>query len=140
MSNKDKKNITSFDFGNKAAEKYTKQEAEKIIIDIINNSIDNNDILCLQDAYLKSNILHSTFYYLLGKFPELNKYKKDIQNIIISRINNKALKSEFNPASSIWRMKQLGEKDKTETDITTKGESIKGVTPLTFVTTDEQDY
>jgi len=107
--------------GNKAAEKWTKEEAIKIMNQILHNSIKDNKILCLQDAYLSVNMMNSTFYYLLDKFDVLGNYKKDIQDIIISRINKQALKGQFNAASSIWRMKQLGEKEKSEQDINLNG-------------------
>jgi hypothetical protein len=48
---------------------------------------------------------------LIDKFPVFESIKKDIADIIIARINKNALKGDFNPAASIWRMKQLGEKD-----------------------------
>lgn len=124
MANKDKKNKTSFDVGNKAAEKWTFAEAENKFIEIRTNAEINTEVLCLQDAYLKMEMYGSTFHYLIEKFPVLEIYKKDIADIVVSRINKNALQNEFNATASIWRMKQLGEKDKTETDITTNGKEI----------------
>jgi len=74
----------------------------------------------------------STFHYLIEKFPVLEIYKKDITDIVVSRINKNALKNEFNATASIWRMKQLGEKDKTETDITTNGKEINSPQTINY--------
>ena len=114
MANKDKKNKTSFDVGNKAAEKWTLIEAENKFIEIRANAEINTEVLCLQDAYLKIGMYGSTFHYLIEKFPVLEIYKKDITDIVVSRINKNALQNKFNATASIWRMKQLGETDKSE--------------------------
>jgi len=39
-------------------------------------------------------------------------------------VNKGAITNEMNPTASIWRMKQLGEKDQQYQDHTTKGEAI----------------
>ncbi len=122
MANKDKKNKTSFDFGNTAAEKWTKKEASTAFEEIFKYALDNETCLCLQDSYLKNKMLGSTFYYLIEKYPVLETYKKDIQDVIISRINQNALTSEYNATASIWRMKQSGENDRQEVTQTTTHE------------------
>ena len=114
MANKDKKNKTSFDFGNKAAEKWTLEDSENAFIDIFESAFLNDTILSIQSAYFEVNMLGSTFHYIMKKFPELERYKKDIQDVINARINDKALIGEFNATYSIWRNKQLGEIDKHE--------------------------
>ena len=106
---------TRFKKGNKAAEIYTEDEVLSLFDKMRDNTITNDDILSLQDAHHFVNMFHSTLYYLISKFPELDNYKNDIANIIISRINKGALKGErsggYNSTAAIWRSKQLGEKD-----------------------------
>lgn len=111
MSNKDKKNATSFQLGDKAAEKWTYDEVEKIMHQMRENAKNNNDVLCLQDAIASVDLYTSSLNYLLDKFPNFENIKKDIQDLIIRRINKNALEGDYTPAASIWRMKQLGERD-----------------------------
>ena len=108
----DMKNETSFDIGNKAAEKWTFEDAKEAINKVRQAALDG--ARSIQGAILDAGLYSSGFDYLLEKYPDLGSYKKDIQNIIIHTINTKGLEGEFNPAMSIWRMKQLGEKDKSE--------------------------
>jgi hypothetical protein len=54
--------------------------------------------------------------YLTGKFPDFGKYKRDIQDAIISRVNRGAIKGDFAGTPAIFRMKQLGEEDRTFVD------------------------
>jgi len=113
--NKKHANSTSFSsdimMNNENAEKWTFEDAKEVFIKIYENVISDNDILCLQDAYYVSNISHTTFYYLISKYPVLNNIKEDIQNYIIRKINKCTLQGDFNSTGGIWRMKQLGEKD-----------------------------
>lgn len=99
---------------NKYAEKYTLEDAEKIFNEILKLSIESEDVLCIQEAVIKSGIPRSTFYALCKKHKVLDNIKKEINDAIISKINRQALTSKYNPTASIWRMKQLGEKDKQE--------------------------
>lgn len=123
MPDKDKKNETSFKIGDKAAEKWTLKDATKAIEKVRKAALDG--ARSIQGAILDAGLYSSGFDYLLNKYPNLGSYKKDIQNIIIHTINTKGLEGEFNPAMSIWRMKQLGEKDKTEVEQTTRVIKVK---------------
>lgn len=117
MANKDKKNITSFEKNNKAAEKWDVAECKLSFERIVDLAIETKVWLSMQSIVLYNGIIpYSTFYYLLEKFPVLDSYKRQLNDIIIERINNGALLGDFVPAPSIWRMKQLGEKDKQEID------------------------
>ena len=115
--NKAHANETSFtsesEKGNKAAEKWTESEAVNQFAEMYKNAQTDKDVLCLQDVYLKYEMRSSTFDYLINKFPVLEAFKKDMQNAITSRINRGAILGEFQQTASIWRMKQLGETDKT---------------------------
>lgn len=82
--------------------------------EIIKNAKQSEDILCFQDACLSIGWRSSKVEYWTKKIPVFENLKKDIQDIIISRINKNALNNKFNATASIWRMKQLGEKDKQE--------------------------
>ena len=118
-----------FEENNKAAEKWTKDEAIKIFDMMFNNARIDNEILCLQDAYFSIPLRGSTFHYLTEKFPVLEKYKKDIQDAIISRINKGGLMGDYNPASAIWRSKQLGEKDTQYQKVDATLDNVTKLTP-----------
>ena len=115
---------TRFKQGNRAAEKWTLEESKKLFDDLIKFIKSNEEILSMQQAYIEYDIPHSTYYYLLEKFPVLDKYKKAAYDVIISRINIGALLNKMNPTAAIWRMKQSGELETKGLDITTKGESM----------------
>lgn len=84
--------------------------------EIVKNAKADEEILCFQDACLSIGWRSSKVEYWAKKIPIFENLKKDVQDIIISRINKGALKSDYNATASIWRMKQLGEKDKIETE------------------------
>ena len=107
---------TRFKDGNKAAEKWSEEEACAILEKMRENAKNDDDILSLQDAILSVELYTTSLNYIIDKFPVFENIKNDIKDIIISRINKKALKSDFNPTASIWRMKQLGEKDEKVVD------------------------
>ena len=102
---------TRFKIGNKAAEKWTEDEVEKKMFQMLENAKNRSDILCFQDAVLSVDLYPSSINYLINKFPVFNSIKEDIGSIIIARVNKGALQGDFNPTASIWRQKQLGEKD-----------------------------
>lgn len=79
--------------------------------EMIENTKNDNNILCFQDACHSVNWRCSKVNYWCDKIPTFATLKSDIQNIIVSRINKGALDNDFNSTASIWRMKQLGERD-----------------------------
>lgn len=105
---------TRFKIGNKAGEVWSREDVETIMDDMRKNASEDDTILCLQDAIRSVNLYSSGLNYLLGRFPEFEIIKKDIQDIIIGRVNSKALNGFFNAAASIWRMKQCGERDESQ--------------------------
>lgn len=113
--------------GNKYAQVYTFEEAFEKFKEMLEYSA-TDDCLCVQDAFLHVKMPSSTFYYLTESYKELEDIKKDIDANVISKINRKALKGEFQPTASIWRMKQLGEKDKTEVENKNYNHEIKPIT------------
>ena len=107
--------MAKFQIGNKEAEKWTEEEVMLIIEQMRANAINNDRILCLQDAIHSVDLYSSAMTYFMEKFPVFANIKKDIQEIVTSRVNAKALTGEFNATASIWRMKQCGEKEVVET-------------------------
>lgn len=120
MGHKDKKNKTSFKPGNKANEKYNLEQATELFNNVYEFAKTNNRCYSLQNA-IHSHTRHSTYYHLLNRFPELDKFKKDTFAVIIDRLNIGAIEGDFNPTACIWRMKQSGEVEKQtiETNVTT---------------------
>lgn len=112
--------------GNKYNEKYTLEGELPIFEDMLDKAKEGK-YLSIQEAVMHSPYGRSSFYHLCDRFKELDNIKDDINDTIIANINRKALEGQFNATSSIWRMKQLGERDKQELDHTTKGETINHV-------------
>ncbi|MCP4987265.1 MAG: hypothetical protein GY928_14800 [Colwellia sp.] len=105
-----------FQEGNKAAEKWTEESAKNLIETMRDNAKNDEGILSLQDAILSVDLYTTSLNYIIDKFPVFENIKKDINDIIIARINRGALKGDYNPTAGIWRMKQLGEKDEKVVD------------------------
>ena len=59
---------------------------------MIENTKKDDTILCYQDACISVGWRSSKIDYWLKKIPSFANLKKDIQDIIISRVNQKALK------------------------------------------------
>lgn len=76
---------------------------------------ENQDCLSLQEAIKHIEMPSSTFYDLADQFEVLERIKKDILNAVLIRINRGSLTGGYNPTAGIWRMKQLGEVEKSET-------------------------
>jgi hypothetical protein len=98
---------------------------------MIKNAKKDDEILCFQDACISIDWRSSKVEYWCNKIPVFKNLKKDVQDIIISRVNKKALKGDFNATASIWRMKQLGEKEKVEQNININ--SIEDIDKISFV-------
>ena len=103
---------TQFKKGNRDAEKWSLEKAEELFNKAYEYALTNKDCLCVEDAIYHSGMPYSTFYDLAKKNAVLENIKKDIARAILRRINKKGLQGDFNPAMSIWRLKQLGEQDK----------------------------
>lgn len=122
--------------GNKYGEKHTLEEWIDIFEGIYERAI-AGDFLSLQQAFIESDVRPSTATWLVNKHKALATIKKDIAEAIILHINNGGLKSKFNPAMSIWRMKQLGESETINTDVTSNGKDVS--TPIiNFVKKDDE--
>ena len=104
--------------GNKYNQEWTLENATPRFEDALKYAQENDECLCMQDAVAQTGIPTTTFYYLIDNHKELKSIKEDINSEIIRRINKKALQNKFSASPAIWRMKQLGEKDKTEIENT----------------------
>lgn len=104
--------------GNQYTRKYTLEEALPLFEKAREYARINDDCLCVQDAVKEANIPSRTFYDLCDQFDVLQDIKRDINDFVISRVNRGALKGDYNATAGIWRMKQLGEKDKHEVEQT----------------------
>ena len=100
--------------GNKYAQKYELDEAIDLFIIGLEYAESNEECLSLADAIKQTTIPYSTYDYLAEKHDVLGHIKNDTKTEVTRRINKEALKGNFNATSSIWRMKQLGEKDISE--------------------------
>ena len=102
-----------FQTGNKYAQEWTLENSLPRFEDALKDAEENEDCLCIQDAISVTGIPSRTFYYLAENHSVLQTIKQDIMSQIIRRINRNSLdKNMPSPAApSIWRMKQLGEKD-----------------------------
>lgn len=98
-------------------------------LEMYRNAENDDEILCFQDACKSIGWRSSKVDYWVHKIPVFENLKKDIQNIIISRINKGALTSNLQATASIWRMKQLGEID--EKSVNQKGSVINYNTEIT---------
>jgi len=108
--------MARFAIGNEDAKKWDEEAVKKIFIQMLENTANDEKILSLQDSILSVDLYSSSINYLVDKYPVFESIKKDIADVIIARINNKALNNEFNATASIWRFKQLGEKDEKVVD------------------------
>ena len=112
---------------NKYNQKYSLEQAIELLDKAVEYSRENEDCLSVQDAIIHIGLPHSTFYHLCSNHKELDNIKTEINNNVIARVNKHALKGNFNATAGIWRMKQLGEKDKQE--IHNKNEDLSPPTP-----------
>lgn len=109
--------MAKFEIGNKAAEKWTEEEAIKAFESMLEYATSHNDVLSVQQAYIDFGMPCATYYYLIDKHPVLETIKKGINDLLISRINKGSLVGDYISTPAIWRMKQLGEKDTQHQEI-----------------------
>ena len=107
----------------KLAEKYTKEEAVELFWEIAEKCIEG-EFLSIQECQMASKLPPSTFYKLAEMYPEVEDAKRQMNDAIIATVNRKGLENKFNPTAAIWRMKNLGETDKKEVDMTVKEQPL----------------
>ena len=105
----DKRHANSTSYPNQKLNIISPKIIYRKFLEMLKKSIENDDILCFQDAYMSVGWRGSKVDYWIKKIPILESFKRDIQNVIVARINRKSLQGTFNSTASIWRMKMLGE-------------------------------
>lgn len=110
--------------GNDYARKYTLEDAVDIFEQGAEWAAIDEDALCIQDVFLWMKMPCSTFNALVREHKVLASIKEDMQSSIISRVNAKALTSGFAAAPAIWRLKQMGESDQQNINVTSSGKSL----------------
>lgn len=111
--------------GNKYAQKWNEENAKPEFMKALDFAAKDPRCLCLEDAIAQTKIPYSTYDYLAIKYKVLGQIKSDTKIEVKRRINKGSLEGDFNPASGIWRMKQLGEVDKKEVDNNIKSNDLK---------------
>jgi len=112
--------------GNQYTRKYTEEEAVRLFTEGLEWAKSSEDCLCIQDIILHTGIPTTTFFDLPKQFDVLKSIKKDMHSAIISRINKGAVNSEFAAAPAIWRLKQMGESEQQNINVTSNGQSLPG--------------
>lgn len=109
------KNSTSFKKGNIVAASWTLQSATDMFERALRNT-ENEDlkIASLTDVWRSVGVYKSTIKHLLERFPELQDYRDDINDMIINKLHKGAIVGRYKAAPVIWRFKQMGETDKVE--------------------------
>ena len=118
--------------GNQFNLKYSLEEVLPVFQELLQRT-KNGDFLCIQEIVMNAPYPKRTFYHLTDRFEELQDIKEEMNDAIIAIINRESLHNRYNATSSIWRQKQLGERDQQFQDITTKGDKIEEKTVVKFV-------
>jgi len=131
MANKDKKNKTSFDFGNTAAEKWSKPMTEKFFNDALDIA-KKDDTFHVSDIAAQLDTYYEIFDYLIKKFPVFLIVKKRIDSLLLSRLQKGALMRDLDSGFTKFHLSSNYKwSDKTET----KNENVnkfEGLTPIVF--------
>lgn len=109
--------------GSQLNQKHNKADLIVLFEELAQKCIDG-EYLSIQECQMNSGLVPSTFYNVAEKYPELEDSKRQMNDAIIANVNRMALGNKFNATASIWRMKNLGEKDKTEVDMTVKDQPL----------------
>ena len=99
--------------GNRYAQKHSLEEWEQKFEQVYEGAKEGK-YLSLQQAWIENDIRPSTAKWLIKNYQVLANIKKDINDSIISVINKGSLLEGMQATAAIWRMKQLGETDRTE--------------------------
>tara|TARA_R110001599_G_scaffold149417_1_gene333277 strand:+ start:646 stop:1023 length:378 start_codon:yes stop_codon:yes gene_type:complete len=118
--------------GNKNSEKYTLEQELPIFQELLERT-QAGEYLSIQEVVMKSKYSRQIFYYLCDRFVDLDTIRKEISESIIAVVSRGSLENKYNASASIWRMKQLGEKDQQYQDHTSKGEKMQDKTVIKFV-------
>ena len=123
--------------GNRYAQRHSVEEWVNIFEKVYEKAL-KGKYLRLAEAFMDFDIRPSTYKFLVNQHKELASIKEDIKEAIANKINKKGLDGEFNPAMSIWRLKQLGEVDQSKTDITSNGKDDNTTPIINFIKKDTE--
>ena len=105
--NKSHANKTSYP--NQKNNKKSPKVIHKLFLKILDETVKDASITSWQSACLTANVRIGKMNYWCKKIPIFAKYKKEIEQIIISRLNDGALNGDYNVTAAIFRQKILGE-------------------------------
>ena len=107
---------------------YTEEFVSNELLEILKEVLENKDLIVLGEVFEKKPYSSQRFSEWSEKFKEndeISESIKKIKDVFENRVNVGGLKGKLNPAMSIFNLKNnYGWKDKTEQDVTTKGESL----------------
>ena len=109
--------------GSSLNQKYDKEEVFAIFERLAKACIEG-EYLSLQECQMNSGMRPRSFYVYAEKYPELEDLKRQMNDGIIANVNRMGLEGKFNPTAAIWRMKNLGEKDRQEVDMNVKEQPL----------------
>ena len=109
--------------GSKLNQRHSKEKFIAIFEELAQKCI-NGEYLSIQECQMHSGIARRTFYEYADKYPELEDLKLQMNDAIIANTNRNALTGKYNPASAIWRMKMLGERDRQELHVQVKEQPL----------------
>ena len=109
--------------GSTLHQKYNKEEVLEVFEKLAQACI-NGEYLSIQECQMNSGMRPRTFYEYAEKYPELEDLKRQMNDGIIANVNRMGLEGKFNPTAAIWRMKNLGEKDRQEVDMNIKEQPL----------------
>lgn len=108
-------------------EEFVREEVTKILDEIISNK----EIVLLGEVFEKKAYTRQRFSEWAEEFKNIKEISdtiKKVKDILEERVNMGGLKNKLNPTMTIFNLKNnYGWKDKNETDITTKGESLNNM-------------
>lgn len=108
-------------------EEFVKNEVEKIL----EEAMENKELTVLGEIFENKAYSSQRFSEWAEKFKnndEISESIKKIKDLFENRVNVGGLKNKLNPTMTIFNLKNnYGWKDKNETDITTKGESLNNM-------------
>lgn len=110
---------------------YTEEVVKNELEGILEEILSNKDIVLLGEIFENKAYPRQNFSEWAEKFKnniEISDTIKRIKGILEERVNLGGLKNKLNPTMTIFNLKNnYGWKDKNETDITTKGESLNNM-------------
>ncbi len=123
--------------GNKNAEKWTFEEAEKLLLNAVELS-KKQGYDFIGEVAKKQGTYYDVYSYLTDKFTELKPLLKQVKRNCEANCFSDAKKGNIVPSMAIMNLKSNhGWTDRVETDVTTKGKEINNTPVINFVKSDD---